>query len=337
MPGSYIGLRTQDGWRSINHQSKIINHRAGFVVKKDILTLLDLTKTDVDLLLKRAAELKKRAKNGVADRSLSGKTLGLIFEKPSTRTRVSFEGAMAQLGGTPVFISAKDTQISRNEPVRDTARVLSRYLNGLAIRTYSQEILKEFAEFATIPVINALTDLFHPCQVLSDIMTVMEYKGGYNGLKIAWVGDGNNVAHSWINAAAVLGLNLVLACPDGYLPDRGVMEKAMKRNTGEIILSNNPLEAVKDADVIYTDVWASMGQESELDGRMRAFEPFQVNKSLLKNADENVIVMHCLPAHRGEEISEDVLEGPNSVVWDQSENKLHMHKAILDVLMGGDI
>ena len=305
-------------------------------MKKDILTLLDLAKADFDLLFERAAELKKRVKNSVVDRSLSGKTLGLIFEKPSTRTRISFESAMVQLSGTPVFISTKDTQISRNEPIRDTARVLSRYLDGLAIRTYSQEILEEFAEFATIPVINALTDLFHPCQVLSDIMTVIEYKGGYKDLKIAWVGDGNNVAHSWINAAAVLGLNLVLACPDGYLPDRGVMEKAMKRNTGEIVLSNNPLEAVKDADVIYTDVWASMGQENELDGRMRAFEPFQVNKSLLKNADENVIVMHCLPAHRGEEISEDVLEGPNSVVWDQSENKLHMHKAILDILIGGD-
>jgi ornithine carbamoyltransferase len=309
----------------------------GLFVKKDILTLIDLTKADFDMLFERAATLKKRVKDGVADRSLSGKTLGLIFEKPSTRTRVSFEGAMAQLGGTPIFISTKDTQISRNEPVRDTARVLSRYLDGLAIRTYSQDILKEFAEFATIPVINALTDLFHPCQVLSDIMTVIEYKGGYKDLKIAWVGDGNNVAHSWINAAAVLGLNLVLACPDGYLPDRDVMEKAMKRNIGEIVLSTDPLEAVKNADVIYTDVWASMGQESELDGRRRTFEPYQLNNSLLKSAAENVIVMHCLPAHRGEEISEDVLEGPNSVVWDQSENKLHMHKAILDVLMGGDL
>ncbi|MGA8181460.1 MAG: ornithine carbamoyltransferase [Desulfobacterales bacterium] len=306
-------------------------------MEKDILTLIDLTKADFDMLFERAATLKKRVKDGVADRSLSGKTLGLIFEKPSTRTRVSFEGAMAQLGGTPIFISTKDTQISRSEPVRDTARVLSRYLDGLAIRTYSQDILKEFAEFATIPVINALTDLFHPCQVLSDIMTVIEYKGGYKDLKIAWVGDGNNVAHSWINAAAVLGLNLVLACPDGYLPDRDVLEKAMKRNIGEIVLSTDPLEAVKNADVIYTDVWASMGQESELDGRRRTFEPYQLNNSLLKSAAENVIVMHCLPAHRGEEISEDVLEGPNSVVWDQSENKLHMHKAILDVLMGGDL
>ena len=302
-------------------------------MKKDILTLFDLSKEDFDLLFERAAELKKRFKSGVTDRTLGGKTLGLIFDKPSTRTRISFEAAMAQLGGTPIFISAKDTQIARNEPVQDTARVLSKYLDGLAIRTYSQEFLDEFAEFATIPVINALTDLFHPCQVLSDIMTVIEVKGGYEGIKIAWIGDGNNVAHSWINAAAVLGLNLVLACPDGYSPDRGVMERALDRRVGKIILTTDPVEAVDNADVVYTDVWASMGQEGELDDRKRVFEPFQVNKKLLKNAAENAVVMHCLPAHRGEEIHEDVLEGPNSVVWDQSENKLHMHKAILDVLL----
>jgi len=306
-------------------------------VKKDILTLLNLTKEDFDLLFERATELKKRFKNGIIDRTLVGKTLGLIFDKPSTRTRISFEAAMAQLGGTPIFISAKDTQIARNEPVRDTARVLSRYLDGLAIRTFSQEILEEFAEFTTIPVINALTDLFHPCQVLSDIMTVIEYKGGYEGIKIAWVGDGNNVAHSWINAAAVLGLNLVLACPDGYSPDRGIMERALDRSIGKIVLTTDPVEAVSNADVVYTDVWASMGQEGELNDRKRVFEPFQVNKKLLKNADKNTIVMHCLPAHRGEEIHEDVLEGSNSVVWDQSENKMHMHKAILDVLLRGDL
>ena len=302
-------------------------------LKKDILTLLDLTKEDFDLLFERAAELKKRFKNGITDRTLGGKTLGIIFEKPSTRTRVSFEAAMAQLGGTPIFISAKDTQIARNEPLQDTARVLSRYLDGLAIRTYSQEFLNEFAEFSTIPVINALTDLFHPCQVLSDILTVIEYKGGYEDIKIAWVGDGNNVAHSWINAAAVLGLNLILACPDGYSPDRNVMKGALDRGVGKIVLTTDPVEAVNNADVVYTDVWASMGQEGELDVRKRVFEPFQVNKTLLKNAAEDAVVMHCLPAHRGEEIHEDVLEGPNSVVWDQSENKLHMHKAILDVLL----
>lgn len=305
-------------------------------MKKDILTLLDLTKEDFNRLFERADELKKRFKSGIADSPLTGKTLGLIFDKPSTRTRVSFEAAMAQLGGTPIFISAKDTQIARNEPVRDTARVLSRYLDGLAIRTYSQELLDEFAEFTTIPVINALTDLFHPCQVLSDIMTVIEYKGGYNDITIAWVGDGNNVANSWINAASVLGLNLILACPDDYSPDRRIVERALERSVGQIILTSDPVKAVKNADVVYTDVWASMGQEGELDDRKRIFEPFQINETLIKNTDENAIVMHCLPAHRGEEITEDILEGPNSVVWDQSENKLHMHKAILDILLKGD-
>ena len=302
-------------------------------MKKDILTLLDLSKEDFDIFFERAAELKKRVKNGTFDRSLAGKTLGLIFEKPSTRTRISFEAAMIQLGGTPIFISAKDTQIARNEPVRDTARVLSRYLNGLAIRSYSQNLLDEFAEFASIPIINALTDLYHPCQVLSDIMTIIEHKGSYEDIRIAWIGDGNNVSHSWINAAAVLGLDLILACPEGYSPDPAVMERAIERNVGKIVLTAEPVEAVKNADVIYTDVWASMGQENELERRKGIFEPFQVNETLLKNAPDNVIVMHCLPAHRGEEISDAVLEGPNSVVWDQSENKLHMHKAILDVLL----
>jgi len=302
-------------------------------MNKDILTLLDLSKEDFNVFLERAAELKKRYKSGITDRTLSGKTLGLIFDKPSTRTRVSFEAATIQLGGTPIFMSSKDTQISRNEPVRDTARVLSRYLDGLVIRTYSQDLLDEFAEFASIPVINALTDLYHPCQVLSDVMTVIEQKGGYEEINIAWVGDGNNVAHSWINAAVVLGLNLKMACPETHFPDPKIMERALKKSSSGIVVTADPVEAVKDADVIYTDVWASMGQEGELDHRKHAFEPFQVNEALLKNASQNVIVMHCLPAHRGEEISENVLEGPHSVVWDQSENKLHMHKAILDVLL----
>jgi len=305
-------------------------------LKKDILTLIDLTPEDFEILFERAIELKKRYKNGIADKSLAGKTLGLIFEKASTRTRISFEAAMVQLGGTPIFISAKDTQIARNEPVRDTARVLSRYLDGLAIRTYSQDLLEEFAEFTDIPVINALTDLFHPCQVLSDIMTVMEMKGGYKDIRIAWVGDGNNVAHSWVNASAILDLDLVLACPNGYFPLKKVMEKALEKGAGNIVVTSNPVEAVKNADVIYTDVWASMGQESEQGTRKQAFEKFQVDQALLKHAAKDVIVMHCLPAHRGEEISENVLEGPKSVVWDQSENKLHMHKAILEVLMKGD-
>jgi ornithine carbamoyltransferase len=206
----------------------------------------------------------------------------------------------------------------------------------LAIRTYSQDLLEEFAEFSDIPVINALTDLFHPCQVLSDIMTVIEIKGGYKDIRIAWVGDGNNVAHSWVNASAILNLDLVLACPDGYFPRKEVMEKALETGVGKIVVTSNPVEAVKDADVIYTDVWASMGQEKEQGKRKQVFEPFQVDQALLKHAAKDVIVMHCLPAHRGEEISENVLEGPKSVVWDQAENKLHMHKAILEVLMKGD-
>lgn len=302
-------------------------------MKKDIRTLLDLNKKDFEALFKRAFELKDMHKNGVVNRPLIGKTLGLIFDKPSTRTRVSFEAAMVQLGGSPIFLSAKDTQIVRNEPVRDTARVLSRYMDGLAIRTYSQDLLNEFAQFSDIPVINALTDMYHPCQVLSDLMTIVENKGGVEDLKIAWVGDGNNVAHSWINAAAVLDLHLVLACPDGYHPSKEILEKALKRDAGRITVNSDPVETVKNADVVYTDVWASMGQESEQGNRTKVFEPFQVNDALLKHAAKDVILMHCLPAHRGEEITEDVLEGPRSVVWDQSENKLHMHKAILEWLM----
>jgi ornithine carbamoyltransferase len=303
-------------------------------LKKDILTLLDLGKKDFNRLFKRAAELKQRHKQGLRDMPLKGKTLGLIFDKHSTRTRLSFEAAMAQLGGSSIFISARDTQMARAEPVRDTARVLSRYLDCLAIRTYSQDLLQEFAEFSSIPVINALTDMYHPCQVLSDLMTIIESKKGYADVNIVWIGDGNNVSHSWINAAAVLDLNLVLACPEGYSPDKTVLKKALALKTGRIRITPDPVAAVKDSDVIYTDVWASMGKESESASRKRAFAAFQVNSALLKKAPKDAIVMHCLPAHRGEEISNSVLEGPSSVVWGQSENKLHMHKAILETLIG---
>ena len=210
---------------------------------------------------------------------------------------------------------------------------MSRYLDGLAIRTYSQERIEEFAQYTDIPVINALTDLYHPCQVLSDLMTVIECKGKYEDLKITWLGDGNNVAQSWINAAAVLGLNLTLACPEGYYPDEKIMEKALEKKCGKIIITSDPKEAAADADVIYTDVWTSMGQEEELNSRLKLFEPYQVNKSIIETASKDVIVMHCLPAHRGEEITDEVLEGTNSVVWDQAENKMHMHKAILEWLM----
>jgi ornithine carbamoyltransferase len=266
---------------------------------------------------------------------LAGKSLGLLFDKPSTRTRVSFETAMIQLGGSPLFISSKDTQMSRDEPIKDTARVLSRYLDALAIRTFSQEVIQEFAESAGIPVINALTDAYHPCQVLSDLLTVIEHKGSYQDLKIAWVGDGHNMAQSWINAAGTLGFELHLACPEGYFPDAQILSGAAQKSNARITLNSDPIAAVKDADVVNTDVWASMGQEAEQKARQKIFADFQVNAALLENAAKDVIVLHCLPAHREEEITEAILEGPHSVVWDQSENKLHMHKAILDILIIG--
>jgi len=302
-------------------------------LKKDIVTLWDLTKADFDGLFERALELKKRHRQGIPDTPLVGKSLGLIFEKASTRTRISFETAMIQLGGNPIFISAKDTQLSRDEPVADTARVLSRYLNGLVMRTYSQEFIEEMANAASIPVINGLSNLYHPCQILSDILTVLEKKGTYSGLKIAYVGDGNNVAHSWIEAGAILGLHLALACPQRYSPDQAVLDRALKDGCGTITVTSDPEAAVADADVVNTDVWASMGQEGEAGERFKVFEKYQVNSMLMGKAKKDAIVMHCLPAHRGEEISEEILEGPQSVVWDQAENKMHIHKAILEALL----
>ncbi|NOX33885.1 MAG: ornithine carbamoyltransferase [Deltaproteobacteria bacterium] len=305
-------------------------------MKKDLLSLLDLEKDDFENLFARAIKLKERYARGIFDKLLPGKTLGLIFDKKSTRTRVAFETAMIQLGGHPIYMSTQDTQISRNEPARDTARVLSRYIDCLAMRTFDHSLVEEFAKSSTIPVINALTDSFHPCQILSDIMTVIEHKNRYKGIKIAWVGDGNNVVNSWINAASVLGLDLIVACPDDYAVDSQIIAAASVKEKSNIILTNDPKEAVKNADVVYTDVWASMGDEDELSKRIISFEGFQVNQELLSGAKDDVLVMHCLPAHRGEEISEDVFENKNSVFWDQAENKRHMHKAILESLILAD-
>ncbi len=299
-------------------------------MKKDLLTLRDLSSDDFDSLFIRSFELKKRLGLGITDQPLQGKTIGLIFDKASTRTRVSFEVAMIQLGGAPLFLSAKDTQLIRNESVSDTARALSRYLDGLVVRTYSQDLLKELAAEASIPVINGLTDLYHPCQVLSDLMTILEKKERVNELKIVWVGDGNNVAHSWLNASAILGLNLVISSPEGYLPQERILGLAKQDAGDSIRVVSDPKEAVRGADVIYTDVWASMGQESESAHRKKIFKPYQVDGALIGLAKKDVIVMHCLPAHRDEEITADVLEGGHSVVWDQAENKLHMHKAVLE-------
>lgn len=302
-------------------------------MKKDILTISDLSKDDTDHLIKRALELKVLQKQGKNQGVLSGKVLGLLFQKHSTRTRLSFEAAMIQAGGTSIYISSETTQMARQEPVQDTARVLSRYLDALAIRTYSQQLLEQFARYSTIPVINALTDLYHPCQVLSDIMTVVENKGDYSGLKVAWLGDGNNMAHSWINAAALLGFELALACPEKYFPRTDILKKAVDQGIGNISMSTSPESAVDGADVINTDVWASMGKEDETEQRKKVFFPFQLNRKLLSKAKKNAIVLHCLPAHREEEITGEVLEGPQSVVWEQAENKLHMHKAILEALI----
>lgn len=303
-------------------------------MKKDLLTLRDLNTDDFTSLFMRSMELKQRHGKGIPDQSLRGKTIGLIFDKASTRTRVSFEVAMIQLGGVSFFLNVRDTQLIRNEPIADTARVLSRYVDGLVVRTYSQDLLGELATEASIPVINGLTDLYHPCQVLSDLMTILEQKHTLEQLKIVWVGDGNNVAHSWLNAAAILGLNLTLACPEGFYPKKEVLDTAKADSRGTIRILSDPRAAVCDADVIYTDVWASMGQESESVHRKAIFKPYQVDQALVDLAKDDVMVMHCLPAHRGEEITTDVLEGAHAVVWDQAENKLHMHKAILEKYIG---
>ncbi len=304
-------------------------------MKKDLLSLLDFEPEDFEYLFVRAMELKKRHKEGIMDSPLAGKSVGLLFNKKSTRTRISFETAAVQLGGHPIYMSASDTQLSRNEPAKDTARVLSRYLDCLVIRTYDQATMEEFAQYASIPVINALTDSFHPCQILSDLMTVIETKGGYKDVNIAWVGDGNNMANSWVNAAARLGFQLTLACPRGFEVSADILEQAGVKEMPNIRFTTDPVEAVTNADVVNTDVWASMGEEDQLAKRIAAFQGFEVNAKLLAHAKPDVTVLHCLPAHRGEEISEEILEHPQSAVWDQAENKRHMHKALLETLICG--
>jgi ornithine carbamoyltransferase len=298
-------------------------------MKKDFLSIPDLSKEEILQLIETGLRFKREGRQ--VKRSLVGYTLGLMFDKASTRTRVSFETAMFRLGGQTLFMSKSETQMARDETVADTARVLSRYLDALAIRTYSQELVEEMARWAGIPVINALTDRYHPCQVLSDLMTVKEKKGQIEGLKVAWVGDGNNVAHSWIEAAHIMGFGLSLACPPGYHPHPEVMAKAGDR----ITVVGDPKEAVRGADAINTDVWASMGQESQRKKRIMDFKGFQVDESLINLGKPDVLVMHCLPAHREEEITSAVLDGPRSVVFDQAENKLYLHMALLERLILG--
>ena len=297
-------------------------------------SLQEFNKDELLAFVNRAITLKKERLAGAQHQQLAGKTVGLIFEKVSTRTRVSFESAMYGLGGQVIFLSGRDTQLARSEPLKDMARVMSRYVDGLVVRTFGQEVVTELAKYATVPVINALTDLHHPCQILSDIMTVVEKKGALEKLKVAWIGDGNNMANSWIQAAAILGFELVLACPEGYDPDSQILGEALQKAEKPITLLHNPEEAMIDADVINTDVWASMGQEEEQEEREKIFAPYQVNSELMAKAPADAIVLHCLPAHREEEITDAVLESAQCVAFDQAENKMHMHKAILEKLLG---
>ncbi|HTG02185.1 MAG TPA: ornithine carbamoyltransferase [Nitrospirota bacterium] len=305
-------------------------------MKRDLLTLADYSTRDIENILKRSVVLKRELRGGRRHQSLKGKSLGMIFEKSSTRTRVSFEVGMYQLGGQALFLSSADLQIGRGEPVSDTARTLSHYLDGIMIRTFAQATVEELAREATIPVINGLSDLHHPCQALADLLTIKEHKGRLKGLKLAYVGDGNNVANSLIEACVKTGMHISVACPHGYEPDAGVMREAAiaaSKTGSEVLIVNDPEKAVRKADAVYTDVWASMGQEAEKAMREKAFEGYQVSAKLMKAADPKAIVLHCLPAHRGEEIAAEVIDGPQSVVFDQAGNRLHTQKAVLEMLL----
>ena len=305
---------------------------------KDLLSIHNLSTDEVEEILDFAAELKAMQKAGVEHKLLAGKTLGMIFEKSSTRTRVSFEVGIFQLGGTGLFLSSRDLQLGRGEPIKDTARVLSRYLDGIMIRTFEQEKVEELAKFASIPVINGLTDLLHPCQVLTDLLTIREHKGkNFRALKMAYVGDGNNMTNSYLYGAAKVGMTLAVATPEGYKPNQQVFDNALAdaEETGaNLSWTENPADAVADADIIATDTWASMGQEAEHDARKKIFAPYQVNKNLLSHASKNAIVLHCLPAYRGEEITDEVLEDNAHVIFDEAENRLHTQKAIMALTMG---
>jgi ornithine carbamoyltransferase len=297
--------------------------------KRDFLAIPDFSKPELLALFDLAARMKRRE---YRDRPLAGRSLAMLFAKSSTRTRVSFEVGAYQLGGHALFLSSRDIQLGRGEPVRDTARVLSRYVDGIMIRTFDQAEVEEIARFASVPVMNGLTDLQHPCQVLADLLTVREALGGWEGKAVAWIGDGNNMAHSWLDAAGVLGFELRLACPQGYQPEPAILER--NRSRARVLLTEDPAEAAAGAHVINTDVWASMGQEAEQAERERAFEGYMVDAALMRRAASGAIFLHCLPAHRGEEVSDDVIEGAQSRVWDEAENRLHVQKALMAILMG---
>ncbi len=296
---------------------------------RDFLAIPDYTKEELHGLFDLADRMKS---GGYADKPLAGKSLAMIFMKSSTRTRVSFEVGAWQLGGHALFLSPRDVQLGRGEPIADTARVLSRYVDGIMIRTFAHSEVEELAKYATVPVINGLTDLLHPCQVLADLLTIRQHLGAIEGRRVAWIGDGNNMANSWINAAYRLGFELRLACPEGYDPDAAILSRA--QSSGNVRVVRDPAEAVEGADVVNTDVWASMGQEEEQAIREKAFKGFIVDEALMSRAQQDAIFMHCLPAHRGEEVAAEVIDGPQSVVWDEAENRLHVQKAIMANTMG---
>ena len=302
-------------------------------MKRDLLSFADLKRSDADRLFKTAARLKADLRAGRRHTELAGRTLALIFHKPSLRTRVSFEVAMTQLGGSSVFITDKEIGMGSREPVQDVARVLSGYVDGIMIRTFDHEIAVNLARHAAVPVINGLTDWLHPCQILADLLTMIEHGLDLDRATVAYIGDGNNVANSWIEAAGLYGLTLRIACPQGYDPDMALVAQVRSAGKGRVEIVRSPAEAAQGADVLYTDVWASMGQEAEREKRLPIFRPYQINSGLLERAKPNALVLHCLPAHRGEEITEEVIEGPNSGVFDQAENRLHVQKGILYELM----
>lgn len=301
-------------------------------MKRDFLCLSDWTREELEAIFDLCRELKAKTKSYTPHRLLEDQTLAMIFEKSSTRTRISFEVGMSQLGGHALFLHSDTTQMGRGEPIKDTARIMSGYCDAIMIRTYSQAAVEELAEHSRIPVINGLTDLYHPCQIMADLFTVIEHKDNYRELKYCWIGDGNNMANSWINAASVFGFELRVATPKGYEPNAAVMARAAKAGA-KILYTDDPVEAARDADVLNTDVWASMGQEAEQQKRAKAFAGYQINDELLALADSACVVMHCLPAHRGEEITDSVIEGQHSIIFDEAENRLHVQKAILATLM----
>ena len=302
--------------------------------KRDVLTLRDLNRADLDEVLSLAATLKQERREGRLRSLLAGKKLALVFQKPSLRTRATFDIGMTELGGSTLFLGPDEVQLGARETPADCVRVLDRLVDILAVRTFAQDIVAEMAAYGSVPVINALSDLYHPCQVLADLLTLQERKGRIEGLKVAFVGDGNNVAHSWLLAAEKLPFRFTLACPEGFEPDREIFDSAAAAGADAAVV-HDPAEAVRGADCIYTDVWASMGQEGEAGDRKQAFAPFQVNRELVARAKDDVAVMHCLPAHRDEEITDEVIEGPHSVVFDQAENRLHAQKALMVWCLGG--